>query len=123
MEIVAKGRTFATLRETSQILLTFSMTVFAFIFFRANDLSHAFEYISRIVSWSAFTKPQGIENELVWLLIVFIIIEWTGRENQFAIEKTGFNWPKPLRLAFYYLLLLIIFLYAGSSQEFIYFQF
>lgn len=123
MEIVAKGRLFAKPKEIFHILTTFSLTAFAFIVFRANTIADAFSYITKIFSASLFTKPEGIRNEVVWLLIIFIIIEWLGRENQYALEKLGFRWPKLLRLSFYYLILLIIFMYAGSSQQFIYFQF
>jgi len=123
MEIVAKGRIFATPKEIYHILSTFSLTVFAFIIFRSNTMTDAFHYIGKIISPSVFTKPEGIRNEVVWLLIAFIIIEWLGRENQYAIEKMGLKWPRPLRLAFYYAIMLVIFMYAGSSQQFIYFQF
>ncbi|HMK06951.1 MAG TPA: MBOAT family O-acyltransferase, partial [Flavobacterium sp.] len=123
LEIVAQGRIFPTAKEVFHILATFSLTVFAFIIFRSNTMADSFEYMSRIASPSFFTKPFGIKNELVWLLIGFIMVEWLGRENQYALEKFGLKWPKPLRLGFYYLILLLIFLYAGSSQEFIYFQF
>ncbi|HMI07428.1 MAG TPA: MBOAT family O-acyltransferase [Flavobacterium sp.] len=123
LDIVAQGRIFATPKEILQILTTFGLTVFMFIFFRANDMTHAFGYLSEIFSMSTFTKPQFIRNEVVWMLVAFIVIEWMGRENHYAIEKTGIRWPKPFRLAFYYLILLVIFLFAGSSQQFIYFQF
>jgi len=123
MEIAAKGRLFATPREIFHILTTFSLTAFAFIIFRANTIADAVSYIAKIFSVSLFNKPEGIRNEVVWLLIVFIIIEWLGRENQYALEKLGSRWPKLVRLSFYYLILLIIFMYAGSSQQFIYFQF
>jgi alginate O-acetyltransferase complex protein AlgI len=123
MEIVAKGRIFATPKEIYHILTTFSLTVFAFIVFRANTMADAFAYMKKIVTWSTFTKPEGIRNEVVWLLVGFIMVEWLGRENQYALEKMGLKWPKPVRLGFYYFIMLLIFLYAGSSQQFIYFQF
>lgn len=123
LDIVAKGRIFATPKEIYHILTTFSLTVFAFIFFRANNITHALSYIREIFSSSTFTKPEGIRNDVVWLLIVFVIIEWLGRENQYAIEKMGLKWPRLLRLSFYYFILLVIFMYAVSSQQFIYFQF
>ena len=123
LEIVAKGRIFATPKELYHILTTFCLTVFAFIIFRANTMRDALFYMSKIFSTSTFSKPEGIRNEVVWLLVIFVMIEWLGRENQYAIEKLGVKWPTPIRLSFYYLLMIIIFLYAGSSQNFIYFQF
>jgi len=51
------------------------------------------------------------------------MIEWFGREQQYAIARFGLKWYRPLRWAFYYCLLMAIFLFAGKEQQFIYFQF
>ncbi|MNY60741.1 hypothetical protein D3C86_1973340 [compost metagenome] len=62
----------------------------------------------------------------IWILLfllLFIVLEWKGRRDDFAIQKTGFKQNKVLRRVFYILLALIIVLFAGKEQEFIYFQF
>jgi hypothetical protein len=51
------------------------------------------------------------------------VIEWIGREQQYAIALFGQKWYKPVRWAMYYGLILAIYFYAGSKQQFIYFQF
>jgi D-alanyl-lipoteichoic acid acyltransferase DltB (MBOAT superfamily) len=127
LDIVAKGNLLPGIKDIGLILLTFSLTVFAWIFFRAENIGHAISYISEIFSSSLFSEPAITQryNALITLLliIVFIVIEWFGREEKYAIEKTGLKWSRPLRWAFYSLLLLIILLYSGTKQEFIYFQF
>ena len=109
------------------MLLTFSLTVFAWIFFRAENISHAFEYIAEILSTSLFTIPQfeGRKQALaiVIAVVVFIIIEWLGREEEYAIEKIGLKWRKPLRHTMYYCIVMAIYFFSGKEQEFIYFQF
>ena len=40
-----------------------------------------------------------------------------------AIAKTGFKWKRSLRWAMYYVIIFVIFLFAGTEQQFIYFQF
>jgi hypothetical protein len=60
---------------------------------------------------------------IIILLFIFIIIEWLGRENQYAIEKMGLNWPKAARWSFYYVIAMAALLFSGQQQEFIYFQF
>jgi D-alanyl-lipoteichoic acid acyltransferase DltB (MBOAT superfamily) len=47
---VAKGKYLPTLKEFFDIGLTFGLTVFAWIFFRANNVTHAMSYISGIFS-------------------------------------------------------------------------
>jgi alginate O-acetyltransferase complex protein AlgI len=123
LDIVAQGRTFANLKEITAIVVTFALTVFAWIFFRADNLTAAFHFIGEIFSASLFSKPEGITNSTVWLLIAFVIMEWLGREQQYAIAKTGLHWPKALRWVFYYVIIIVIFEFRGISQQFIYFQF
>ncbi|KAA0989881.1 MBOAT family O-acyltransferase [Dyadobacter aurulentus] len=127
LDIVAKGRLFPTLREFFAIISTFALTVLAWIFFRANNVSHAFNYIAEIFSTSLFTVPSfaGDKKSLVTtiLLGLFVLIEWQGREEKYAIEKLGTTWIKPVRWGFYYSVVILIFLFTGENQTFIYFQF
>ena len=60
---------------------------------------------------------------VIILIIIFIIIEWLGREDQFALDKLGQNWKKPLRWAMYYVIIFAVYWFTGEPQEFIYFQF
>ena len=109
------------------MLLTFSLTVFAWIFFRAENISHALSYISGIFSHSLFTVPRfaGIREAAVTILLtgIFILIEWKGREGQYAIAHLGLKWKRPIRYAMYYAIILAIFWFGGEQQQFIYFQF
>ncbi len=127
IDIVAKGKNLPSLNEFFQIIFTFGLTVFAWIFFRAVDLSHAFGYISQIFSKSLFSIPYfiGIEKSIpiVVLTILFFIVEWLGRAYQFAIEYIGEKWYKPLRWSIYFAILILIYIFEGSEQQFIYFQF
>lgn len=127
LDIVAQGKYFPTVKEIFQMGLTFSLSVFAWIFFRANNLEHAINYVSEIFSSSLFTFPKydgdDSKKPLFILLFVFIIIEWLGRENQFAIAKINCRIPRLLRWGFYYVIILILFYFSGTEQQFIYFQF
>ncbi|MXV39015.1 MBOAT family protein [Flavobacteriaceae bacterium Ap0902] len=130
METVAQGKSLPTLRELYMMATTFALTVFAWIFFRAENITHAFSYIGGIFSKSIAQIPSiNPENKLgalttIILVFIFLLIEWQGRESQFAIEKFGQKWNRPMRYIFYYLIVLSI-MYFGNFQEnqFIYFQF
>ena len=129
IEIVAKGKIFPTWKELLSMSITFSLTVFAWIFFRAEDLPHAIQYLSKIFTLSIFTVPYfpgiGLTLPTIILLIIFIIIEWAGREQQYALQLFSLNWYRPVRWTFYSLLTLVIFYFFStvSNQQFIYFQF
>lgn len=127
LETVAQGRSYPNLKELTGMLLTFSLTVFAWIFFRANNIEHALSYLSEIFSSSLFTIPKfvGMGKALLTMVLIalFMFIEWNGREGQYAISSLGSNWKRPLRYAMYYAIILAIFWFGGKEQQFIYFQF
>lgn len=132
LETVAQGKSLPTLKEVSSMLLTFGLTVFAWIFFRAENMGHAISYISDIISPSILSMPYLIEPEtgvpflpktILLLIAVFVFIEWLGREHQFAIQNLGFKWKRPIRYAMYYAIIIAIFWFWGKDQQFIYFQF
>jgi D-alanyl-lipoteichoic acid acyltransferase DltB (MBOAT superfamily) len=126
LDIVARGKYLPTIKEFSAIVLTFSLTVFAWIFFRAANLTHAFNYVSEIFSSSLFSIPHfsGHGKASIGFLIgLFIIVEWLGREQQYAIAHLGIKWKKSIRYAMYYAMIIAIFWFGGKEQQFIYFQF
>ena len=123
LDIVAQGRTLPTLKELGAIILTFSLTVFAWIFFRADSLSHAFSYVSGIFSTSFFQNASFVPLYMYLLIVGFIIIEWLGRESKYAIEHIGYRIPKLFRWGVYYVIIVLLFVFKGNVQEFIYFQF
>ncbi|MCG7859047.1 MBOAT family protein, partial [Flavihumibacter sediminis] len=57
LEIVAKSRILPSFKEVTQIIGTFALVCFAWIFFRANNIQHAFEYIYGIFNRSFFSIP------------------------------------------------------------------
>ena len=127
IEIVAYGKRLPSLKESYQILRTFAMTTVAWIFFRANSIEHALNYILGIFSVSLFSVPvfsgRGKALTVLVIIIVFLLVEWRGRANNHALEAIGVQWKSAYRIAFYYLVILAVFYYGGSQQDFIYFQF
>lgn len=123
IEVVASHKKWPSLKALLNILLTFGLTTLAWIFFRAANISHALQYIKGICNSSLFSIPEVRPTDLMVLLICFISIEWLGRRNQYAIETIGLKWKRPIRLVFYYSLIILIFWFNRNDQTFIYFQF
>jgi len=120
---LVQGKFLPGWKEGFSILLTFTIVVLAWIFFRANSLSHADQIYSEIFSASIFTWPEVLPKKIMLLLVFFLLMEWLGRHSFYAIEKTGSNKSPWIRWALYYLILLLIFFEGGREQPFIYFQF
>jgi len=123
LDTVSKGQIIPGIRELSSMGLTFFCTTIAWIFFRAESLSHAFQYLSEIFSSSFLSIPEVRPSNITILLCLFILMEWLGRHNQFAIEKLGLNWKRVFRYGLYTALSMLILYHSGKDQEFIYFQF
>jgi D-alanyl-lipoteichoic acid acyltransferase DltB (MBOAT superfamily) len=126
-DTVAVNQQLPNLKELLAILFTFILTTLAWIFFRAETVDHAFNYLNAIWSVDTWQVPDFGNNRMAFttlLLVGFMLfIEWIAREHNFALEKLATNWKRPLRWTFYYLIILSIFYFFGSEQEFIYFQF
>ena len=128
LDVVAQGRYLPTLKDGLKIFITFGLTVIAWIFFRAESVSHAFEYISGMVQHpgsylllSNYTANASTLN----LVFLFLIVEWSGRKQQFALEGLDIL-KKPILKWSIYLILVFIILFqfsTSSPQEFIYFAF
>lgn len=89
-------------------------------------MTHAFSYIGGIFSNSILSRPEfnGMDNALIILILIgiFLIIEWLGRDDKFALEKV-LNNVKSIRVLIYVVLISFLFIFASKPQDFIYFQF
>lgn len=128
LEIVAKGKYLPSIKEIISIGITFSLIVFGWIFFRAENLPHAIGYVSTIFSKTLFSVPEfaSLKQAIIILFLVgfLLIIEWIGREDKFALETLGLKWKQPIRWTFYSLIVFLIGMFLQTNETpFIYFQF
>ena len=125
---VAEGKYFPTFKEFFQIGITFSLTVLAWIFFRSENIGHALHYLSTIFSKSLLSFPNfsqmGLAFKTIILIVIFIIIEWLGRDKQYAIENIITVKNNYLRYILYISIIITIMLMGNFNEnQFIYFQF
>lgn len=127
IDIVAEHKKGISLKELGMMIFTFLLTLFAWIFFRAESINHAVQYISTIFSETVFVYTK-IDNPFkvittIVLIIIFIYIEWIGRRNKYAIECLSIYKSRFLKWMVFYLIVIMIFVFGGMQQNFIYFQF
>lgn len=123
--IVAENKLLPSFSEFLGIFTTFSLVCLAWIFFRAETMSDAFAYISNIFNASILILPTFELEEwfTLFFLVIFVGVEWVNRDKEYAIalnlkpKSRWFNWSA------YLAILLIIVVFAGDLQDFIYFQF
>ena len=124
-QVVAYGKYLPNIKETLQIALTFFLTVIGWIIFRAESMTQAVDFLTAMVSNRFFDASDLHGVTYIYFGIALLAVEWLQRDKQHALQ---FSDAKPfnhrlVRWGVYYIILLLIAKYAGSSQTFIYFQF
>jgi len=120
-DIVAQHSIFPSIKEILQIIVTFSATTLAWIFFRSPSVGEAWVYITRIFDPSSFGMPQVDLKPFIFVFIL-LVVEWFNRKKQYGLNL---DWCKntPVRWAIYMAVILLIVFFGASSDSFIYFQF
>lgn len=122
-EIVAINNRLPSVIDLGKIILTFGLVTVAWVFFRADNLAYALDYLQGMASLSMLSLPQDIPVDVLIFVFLMVGIEWVGRRDEHALENLGMGWNANIRRAFYLALSFIIFLWGVKEQSFIYFQF
>ena len=111
-----------SLKVISQIVFTFIITCFAWIFFRSPSIGSAVNYIERIFTQGEFAeqylKNERYNYEILILIVSFIAIEWINRNKIEPLSGKN-SWIK-VALCLIGIVVLGVF---SDYKSFIYFQF
>lgn len=111
-----------SLRIIFNILITFTLTCLAWIFFRAKTISDALSYIKRMLTDLHFVpqyfKFERYSYEIIIMVLLFVIIEWN---NRYKIEPLSgkYAW---LKVSFSIISIIALGIFT-DYKNFIYFQF
>lgn len=118
---VPKSTGIPSLRDIASMIGTFALFTTSWIIFRATTIAEFWHYFTSLFTLSIFEMPTGLSP--IPYITIFMIIEWFGRKNEFAIKELPFK-SHIARWSFYWILLFaIVFATSFESQQFIYFQF
>jgi len=128
MDIVAHDRHLPSLMDLIRILMTFGVLTLAWVFFRAETIGEAYEYLTGIFDPSLLTIPsfdEGSNMVYLWLIFaVLLLTEWLGRRGKHALELIDAIRYRIVRWSYYSFILFLIMMYMRSEDiPFIYFQF
>lgn len=122
---IAQDSFLPNLGELFQMLFTFSIVCIAWVFFRANSVSHAIEYLKGIFiphPYIDYTFNQTFIT--TFLFIGFLLsVEWFNKSESHGLSKLNQNFSRPFRWIVYLTLIFVTANFGGSQQNFIYFQF
>ena len=133
LDVAGQGQYLPSLKEFFQISATFFLTVLAWIFFRAENISHAMQYVGSLfkgilsietyfVAWNYISNTLGFAT--LFFIFVLLAIEWIQREKQHGLELNNTKISKMNRWGIYSSIVFSIVLFGAFGQsQFIYFQF
>lgn len=124
---ICPGRILPSLNQFIRILATFSMVCVAWVFFRADNVTEAFAYLSRMAE-TLFTDLPGFVQfvddavEALVAIVLLLLVEWFQRHREHGLELSHlkYGW---LRWLIYYGVIAALYYHGGAAQDFIYFQF
>lgn len=123
LEVAAGDKLLPSLKEMGQIILTFTLVCFAWIFFRAESMSHAFGYLNNLFEFSMAKDEKIYSVPMTILVAAMFIIEWICRHSNITYAF-GLIPQRAVRHFAYYTVILTIIMYGTFSETaFIYFQF
>jgi D-alanyl-lipoteichoic acid acyltransferase DltB (MBOAT superfamily) len=115
----ATGKWYPSFKETFQILFTFLLVSFAWIFFRADNMDHAVRYISHMITDIYHIDPYYLKTITNFFIPLSFAVDLLHRTDYLTGRYK--TWFVSLEII---LIALIILMFGNfGSVEFIYFQF
>ncbi len=109
------------------IIITFHLVLFSWVFFRAQSLQKVFLYFKEIAKSFIYFDPNKIFEDPInplYFLVIILLIMVEILQSRYKLRETIAKFPTWLRWSIYFIGLFSIY-YLGefNEQEFIYFQF
>ncbi len=121
--VIAHNRRLPSLKEFSQMGVTFFLITMSRVFFRSPDIRTAFGYFRGMFTSTLFQPVPFKYTGVILLVLGFVSLEWINREKAHPLEGKFETRPLALRWATYYTLIGCIFIFYRQVNSFIYFQF
>ncbi|MDO5971129.1 MBOAT family O-acyltransferase [Flavivirga aquimarina] len=118
---IAENKLFISFTEIYQVLITFTITTIAWVFFRAESIEQGFSYVISLFSKSMLTMPS-VDIKPFLFIFILLIFEWLFRDKKHGLELSNLKIAS-IRWGIYTLIFMIILFFGAQSQSFIYFQF
>ncbi|MEZ6005284.1 MAG: MBOAT family protein [Planctomycetota bacterium] len=103
-----------------QMGLTFGLVIIGWVFFRADNLGHALEYLQAMAGFGQGTEQLALRPIHYLAALCGAIVLWTLPTTQKLLYRAPLVWAVPLQAAFW---LALIHLHYVNDVPFLYFQF
>lgn len=124
LDAPGRGSLLPTMRESMYMGVTFLLVCVGWVIFRADNIGHAWHYITRMLT--DFHVHGGIPQIQVFIWIaVTLVVEWVERKRShpFDLAEHGLLKYAPARWLLYLVIVIACYSCKTIQSNFIYFQF
>lgn len=121
--VVACDKTLPSFREFGQMLLVFALATFGWMMFRADNMTQFMDYTHRMCSSDILSVPQAGGYAILFINIAFMfVLEWFMRHNAHGLDIRHIRYATA-RYALYGMIFILVLLFGGHTENFIYLYF
>ena len=127
--VVAYDKILPTFSEFGQMLLVFVLATFGWMMFRADNMSQFIDYTARMCTTDLLSMPKLQGNTILLMNIALMfIIEWFMRHQKHGLDFKvslihNYTLYAAMRYILYTLIFILILLFGGHTENFIYMYF
>lgn len=121
--VVAYDKTIPSLKELGQMLLVFALATFGWMMFRADNMTQFIDYTARMCSADLLSLPKIQGNTVLFMNITLMfVIEWFMRRQKHGMDVSTMR-SATARYVLYGLIFVLILMFGGHTENFIYMYF
>src|SRR5690554_540380 len=106
---------------------TYLLVAFGLIIFNSQSLAQTFEFLKGLLNFSNPTSftAEGLRllSQSLFFALIMFTAEWIQRDKEYALQIDNMITQKIARFAIYWAILILVVLFSGEEQLFIYMQF
>lgn len=116
-----------SMNDFVKMLSTYLLVAFGLIIFNSQSLGQAVLFIKGLFNFSNLTSltAEGVRvlAQSLFFAAIMLLFEWKQRDKEYALQIDSLIPKKFFRYAVYWVLLILVILFSGEEQIFIYMQF
>ena len=121
--VVAYEKTIPSLKEFGQMLLVFALSTIGWMMFRADNMTQFIDYIARMCRADLLSMPKVQGYTILFMNIALMfVLEWFMRRQRHGMDVSIVH-SAAARYAMYGLIFVLILLFGGHTENFIYMYF
>ena len=127
--VVAYDKWFPSLKELGQMVLVFALATFGWMMFRADNMTQFINYTRHMCRGDMLSMPQLAGNYILLANIALMfVIEWFMRRNMHGFDFKNstakrYTFYTATRYTLYIIIFILILVFGGHTENFIYMYF